>query len=119
MSVMCATMYEGHPMLPLCRSSDETLPLESSPNFTDKDIGEPILDVILHPGDMLYFPRGTIHQVGACTSLVLHCSVPCDHNYPALTLVCAAAANSSIKHCIHNFRVTSNIHKFDFCASIC
>ncbi len=32
-------------------------------NFTDDDIGEPILDVTLEAGDMLYFPRGTIHQV--------------------------------------------------------
>ena len=60
-------MCQGHPMLPLCRSSAETLPLGSSPNFTDKDIGEPILDVILQPGDMLYFPRGTIHQVAPST----------------------------------------------------
>ena len=32
-------------------------------NFSDTDIGEPIVDVILEPGDLLYFPRGTIHQV--------------------------------------------------------
>ena len=34
-----------------------------SDNFSDKDVGEPILDVILEAGDMLYFPRGVIHQV--------------------------------------------------------
>jgi len=32
-------------------------------NFTDDDIGEPILDATLCAGDLLYFPRGTIHQV--------------------------------------------------------
>ena len=58
-------------MLPLYRSTSETLPLESSPNFTDRTIGEPILDVILQPGDMLYFPRGTIHQVLAHSSLAI------------------------------------------------
>ena len=31
-------------------------------NFSPDDIGEPILDVILEAGDLLYFPRGTIHQ---------------------------------------------------------
>ena len=59
----------------LCRSPDEALPLESSPNFTNKDIGEPILDAILQPGDLLYFPRGTIHQVPALL-LVTHCTCP-------------------------------------------
>ncbi|CAD5123363.1 DgyrCDS11720 [Dimorphilus gyrociliatus] len=44
------------------RSDNETLPRFSSGNFTDKDIGEPTLDVILEAGDLLYFPRGTIHQ---------------------------------------------------------
>ena len=27
-------------------------------------MGEPILDTVLYPGDLLYLPRGTIHQVG-------------------------------------------------------
>ena len=30
-------------------------------------MGEPILDTVLHPGDLLYLPRGTIHQVGLFT----------------------------------------------------
>ncbi|WAR18247.1 RIOX1-like protein [Mya arenaria] len=45
------------------RSDEETLPSTSSGNFMDTDIGEPILDVTLEPGDLLYFPRGTIHQL--------------------------------------------------------
>ena len=49
------------------RFSDEILPKESSRNFTEGEIGFPILDVILYPGDLLYFPRGTIHQVCVCT----------------------------------------------------
>lgn len=32
-------------------------------NLNEDDIGDPILDVVLEPGDLLYFPRGTIHQV--------------------------------------------------------
>lgn len=32
-------------------------------NLSEKEIGNPILDVVLEPGDLLYFPRGTIHQV--------------------------------------------------------
>lgn len=44
------------------RSAAEQLPRESSPNFAQADIGEPILDVVLEAGDLLYFPRGFIHQ---------------------------------------------------------
>uniref|UniRef100_A0A8C7X888 Bifunctional lysine-specific demethylase and histidyl-hydroxylase n=1 Tax=Oryzias sinensis TaxID=183150 RepID=A0A8C7X888_9TELE len=34
-------------------------------NFDQSDIGKPILDVVLEAGDLLYFPRGFIHQ-GKC-----------------------------------------------------
>ncbi|KAM5163958.1 ribosomal oxygenase 1 [Mantella aurantiaca] len=47
------------------RKLSEQLPQFSSANFTDHDIGEPILETILEAGDLLYFPRGFIHQ-GDC-----------------------------------------------------
>ncbi|XP_060907797.1 ribosomal oxygenase 1 [Labrus mixtus] len=47
------------------RTEDEILPVLSSPNFNQADIGKPILEVVLEPGDLLYFPRGFIHQ-GDC-----------------------------------------------------
>ncbi|XP_022622450.1 ribosomal oxygenase 1 isoform X1 [Seriola dumerili] len=47
------------------RSDDEVLPVISSPNFDQADIGKPILEVVLEAGDLLYFPRGFIHQ-GDC-----------------------------------------------------
>ena len=51
-----------------------TLFLSSSlANFSQDEIGEPILDVILEAGDLLYFPRGTIHQVGRAMWHVNHC----------------------------------------------
>jgi lysine-specific demethylase/histidyl-hydroxylase NO66 len=44
----------------------ETLPRESSRDYTDKEveenIGEEEMDVVLGPGDVLYLPRGWIHQ---------------------------------------------------------
>lgn len=43
-------------------SRNTTLPRESSKNFKQDEIGEPCLDVILEAGDLLYFPRGYIHQ---------------------------------------------------------
>uniref|UniRef100_A0A7N8YHD8 Bifunctional lysine-specific demethylase and histidyl-hydroxylase n=1 Tax=Mastacembelus armatus TaxID=205130 RepID=A0A7N8YHD8_9TELE len=36
-----------------------------TPNFSQADIGKPILEVVLEAGDLLYFPRGFIHQ-GNC-----------------------------------------------------
>ncbi|XP_035534630.1 ribosomal oxygenase 1 [Morone saxatilis] len=47
------------------RTEDEVLPVVSSPNFEQADIGKPILEVVLEAGDLLYFPRGFIHQ-GDC-----------------------------------------------------
>uniref|UniRef100_A0AAY4DNW0 Bifunctional lysine-specific demethylase and histidyl-hydroxylase n=1 Tax=Denticeps clupeoides TaxID=299321 RepID=A0AAY4DNW0_9TELE len=47
------------------RSDEETLSLVSSPNFSQSVIGKPIMEVVLEAGDLLYFPRGFIHQ-GDC-----------------------------------------------------
>ncbi|XP_059620316.1 bifunctional lysine-specific demethylase and histidyl-hydroxylase NO66 [Phlebotomus argentipes] len=44
------------------RNPEEYLPRVSSRNFTQEEAGEPFMDVVLEPGDLLYFPRGTIHQ---------------------------------------------------------
>lgn len=44
------------------RNKNEELPRFSSPNFTQDEIGTPILDVVLNAGDLLYFPRCYIHQ---------------------------------------------------------
>lgn len=44
------------------RSEEETLPRVSSKNFEETEIGSPILETTLEPGDLLYFPRGFIHQ---------------------------------------------------------
>ncbi|KOB67967.1 Lysine-specific demethylase NO66 [Operophtera brumata] len=43
-------------------SENEILPRVSSKNYNQNEIGEPILEVTLEAGDMLYFPRGYIHQ---------------------------------------------------------
>ena len=32
-------------------------------DLDEEEIGQPILDIVLDPGDLLYFPRGVIHQV--------------------------------------------------------
>ncbi|XP_071019368.1 ribosomal oxygenase 1-like isoform X1 [Oncorhynchus clarkii lewisi] len=49
------------------RSENEVLPVVSSPNFSHSEIGKPILEAVLEAGDLLYFPRGFIHQ-GDCLS---------------------------------------------------
>lgn len=41
---------------------NEELPRESSMNFLQDEIGSPIFERVLRPGDLLYFPRGWIHQ---------------------------------------------------------
>lgn len=44
------------------RTSNELLARTSSGNFSPEEIGEPILEKTLGAGDLLYFPRGTIHE---------------------------------------------------------
>ena len=45
-------------------------------NFTDADLpSPPVLDAVLEPGDLLYFPRGYIHQVSTEMVLHLHCLI--------------------------------------------
>lgn len=44
------------------RTASEVLARVSSPNFSQEEIGNPIMEVTLEPGDLLYFPRGIIHQ---------------------------------------------------------
>ncbi|XP_067941831.1 ribosomal oxygenase 1-like isoform X2 [Watersipora subatra] len=47
------------------RSDADIWPLTSSPNLTEDCLSEPIIDCVLEPGDLLYFPRGAIHQAMA------------------------------------------------------
>ena len=44
------------------RSEEESLPRFSSPNFEAAQLGPPMAEVVLHPGDVLYMPRGLIHE---------------------------------------------------------
>ncbi|OXU22966.1 hypothetical protein TSAR_011739, partial [Trichomalopsis sarcophagae] len=44
------------------KTDNEILPRYSSLNFSQQDLGEPILNTVIEAGDILYFPRGTIHQ---------------------------------------------------------
>jgi len=43
-------------------NENEYLPRNSSKNFDQSEIGKPILDTVVKAGDLLYLPRGTIHQ---------------------------------------------------------
>jgi hypothetical protein len=43
-------------------SVEETLPRFSSPDLTHAELGEPVLAVTLRAGDLLYFPRGWVHE---------------------------------------------------------
>ena len=60
------------------RSAEEQLPRFSSGNLEQEEIGQPIMDVVLKAGDLLYFPRGTIHQANALPdSHSLHITLSC------------------------------------------
>lgn len=48
---------------------DAALPRLSSPNLTDEQVGEPALEVVLEPGDLLYFPRCGGKLRGDCNGM--------------------------------------------------
>ena len=77
-----------------------TLFLSSSlANFSQDEIGEPILDVILEAGDLLYFPRGTIHQVGHAVWHVNHCLF--SNSYVGVPLFSLQASTLPDAHSLH------------------
>ena len=43
-------------------SEEETLPRTSSKDLTHTDIGQPVMSITLQAGDLLYFPRGWVHE---------------------------------------------------------
>jgi len=62
------------------RDASEVLPRVSSPNFREDELGSPTLDVVLEPGDILYMPRGCIHQaVSLPESHSLHVTLSTGH----------------------------------------
>ncbi|XP_018330230.1 ribosomal oxygenase 1 [Agrilus planipennis] len=44
------------------RNSSDILPRYSSENFDPKDLTSPVKEITLEAGDLLYFPRGVIHE---------------------------------------------------------
>jgi protein-L-histidine (3S)-3-hydroxylase / [histone H3]-trimethyl-L-lysine4/36 demethylase len=54
---------------------DQLLPRFSSPNFAQEEIGAPFADLTLHAGDLLYLPRGAIHQAVCVDEDSLHLTV--------------------------------------------
>ncbi len=60
---------------------EETLPRESSRDFTEEEMKDvdAVIDIELGPGDLLYMPRGWIHQANTCRG---------DHHSLHLTVRC-------------------------------
>lgn len=65
-------------------SESSVLPRYSSRDFSVEELSEPIFDDVLEPGDMLYLPRGIIHEAKSLkgeSSLHLTISVNQRNNY--------------------------------------
>ena len=61
------------------------LPRDPSPDFAPADLGPSLARVALKPGDLLYLPRGTVHQAftpaGGAASLHLTVSISRRHTW--------------------------------------
>lgn len=49
--------------------AEEVLPRFSSQDFRQEDLGKPVLDTVLHPGSLLYMPRGEAVLSGCFAAL--------------------------------------------------
>jgi lysine-specific demethylase/histidyl-hydroxylase NO66 len=103
------------------RDSSEYLVRESSENFQQDEIGEPILDVVVEAGDLLYFPRGFIHQaltVDDKHSLHLTVSVYQKTSYAdLLEFLIPAALKEAIKSDVR-FREGLPLNLHQICGSV-
>jgi len=63
---------EGSKVWRLYECVDGPLPREYSRDYQQHEIGNPILAVTLEPGDVMYFPRGFIHQAIAVGDTFSH-----------------------------------------------
>lgn len=51
------------------QSAEEVLPRFSSQDFRQEDLDKPMLDRVLHPGSLLYMPRGEELLIGCFSAL--------------------------------------------------
>lgn len=65
--ISCCCVVQGSKRWRLYAPDDDAdlLPRDSSRDYQEEELGKLLLDVILHPGDLLYMPRGCIHQAEA------------------------------------------------------
>lgn len=103
------------------RTSAEVLARDSSHNFSQDEIGKPILEVTLEAGDLLYFPRGFIHQavtVDDKHSLHITLSMYQKNSYADLLEALLPAALKSAINSDVRFRegLPLNIHQVLGCA---
>lgn len=66
---------EGTKKWKLYSNTSPFLPDECSGDLGYEDIGPPSMEVTLNPGDVLYFPRGTIHEASTADSMSSHLTI--------------------------------------------
>ncbi|KNC82418.1 hypothetical protein SARC_05289 [Sphaeroforma arctica JP610] len=70
-------------------SEEEFLPRHSSSNYTAASMEGrvPVIDTVLHAGDMIYFPRGWVHQANATDEDSTHVTVSTYQNHSWATFM--------------------------------
>jgi len=96
---------------------DERLPRMSSHNFTQEEIGDPVLEVTLYAGDLLYFPRGFVHQANALPDVhSLHITIStyqCNSWYDLMKTVMEGALENAMQNDVE-FRKGIPLNFFDY-----
>lgn len=93
------------------------LPRCSSRDFVDAEVGACMLDVELAPGDLLYLPRGTIHQAESLPGAAsLHLTVSADHRRSWADLL---EASLQVHHALRLDKATAYTAHMHDCSMPC
>ena len=89
-----------------CPEERRPLPRFSSEDFEKDAVGEPLMDLVLEPGDLLFMPRGFVHQAETVSSV------------PSLHITLSTAQNNSWADMLDRHAgPTRWVHTLDPCAA--
>jgi len=90
-------------------SESSVLPRYSSRDFSPEELSEPTFDNILESGDVLYLPRGVIHQAESLEENSLHVTISVNQRNNYFEFLKAAFADALENHANDSIRVRETL----------
>ena len=104
-----------------CVDEQTILPRYSSRDFARDELGDPRFEIILHEGDLLYLPRGVIHEAESLSDdHSLHVTISCNqrnNNFEFMSKIVAETLEKAAQESI-SMRRTLDPHMLQRCNSL-